>query len=87
MLTIKTTNESLNKALDEITRARDEAKLALHLLSAEAKDKWTELEGRLTQLEGQLNERSEKATEQSAAKVHELASSLRQFVERHVKKH
>jgi hypothetical protein len=85
MLTIKTTNESLNKALDEITRARDEAKLTLHLLSAEAKDKWSELEGKLQQLEGQLSEKGEKATEQSAAKVHELAANLRQFVQSHVK--
>lgn len=85
-MNIKTTNESLNKALDEITRARDEAKLTLHLLSAEAKDRWAELEGKVEQLEGQLSERSEKVTEQSAARVHELAASVRQFVEKHLKK-
>ena len=86
LLTIKTTNESLNKAMDEITRARDEARLTLHLLSSEAKDKWAELEGKVQQLEGQLGQRGEKATEQSAAKVHEVAASVRQFVEKHIKK-
>jgi hypothetical protein len=76
---------SLDKAIDELTRARDEVKVGLHLLSMEAKDKWNELDSRLREIDDDLRVKGEAASEASAEKVHEVAKTVREFVEKNVR--
>lgn len=78
--------ESLNKALDELERARDEARVGLHLLSMEAKEKWSDLESKLLEIDDEVRAKGETASEASAAKVHEVARTVREFVEKNVQK-
>lgn len=76
---------SFDKAIDELTRARDEVKVGLHLLSMEAKEKWSGLESRLREIDDDLRVRGEAASEVSAEKVHEVAKTVREFVEKNVR--
>jgi len=79
----KTSTESFKDAIKNLTKARDEVRLSLHLLSMDGRKKWDELERKLEQ---RIGEKADKVTEASAAKVEELARSLREFVEQHVHK-
>ena len=76
---------SLDNAIDELTRARDEVKVGLHLLSMEAKDKWSELESRILEIDDNLRAKGEAASEVSAERVHEVAKTVREFVEKNVR--
>ena len=80
-----TAKVSLEKALSEITRARDEVRVSVHLLSMEAKEKWNGLESRLREIDDDLRARGQEAGEQSAEKVHEVAKTVREFVDKNVR--
>ena len=75
---------SLEQAVGELERARDEIKVRLHLLSREAKDQWNDLETRLRDLDGELRAKTESASESTAEKVREVAKTVREFVEKNV---
>jgi hypothetical protein len=74
--------QSLEQALGELERARDEIKVRLHLLSREAKNQWDGLEARLRDLDSELRTKTEAASESSAEKVREVAKTVREFVEK-----
>ena len=59
-------------------------RVGLHLLSMEAKEKWNSLESRLLEIDDELRIKGETASEVSAAKVHEVARTVREFVEKNV---
>ena len=59
--------ESFKEALADLGRARDQAKLKLHLLSLDAQSKWTELEGKIENLERSAEHEFEKAANASAS--------------------
>jgi hypothetical protein len=48
------TSDRLHDVANDLRRQRDELKLKLHLLGAEARDEWTTLEKKLEHLEGKL---------------------------------
>lgn len=77
--------QSLDNAIDELTRARDEVRVGLHLLSMEAKERWNGLESKLREIDDDLRVKGEAASETSAEKVHEVAKSVREFVEKNVR--
>ena len=78
-------NHSLTKAVEELTRARDEVKVGLHLLSMDAKEKWKGLESRLLEIDDELRAKGEAMGDTSAEKVHEVAKTVREFIEKNVK--
>ena len=79
----KTSTESFKDAIENLTKARDEVRLSLHLLSMEGKKQWDELERKV---EKRVTEEADKATEATASKAQELARAVRKFVEQHVHK-
>jgi CBS domain-containing protein len=81
MPTAKSMNRTLKRALDELTRARDEAKLELHLLGMDARRMWNDLEARAEALEEELTTKGGRAADASLSKVEELARSIRELVE------
>jgi hypothetical protein len=79
----KTSTESFRDAIENLTKARDEVRLSIHLLSMEGKKKWDELERKVEQ---RVTEEADKVTEVTASKTQELARTVRKFVEQHVHK-
>jgi hypothetical protein len=77
----KTSTESFRDAIEDLTKARDEVRLSLHLLSMEGKEQWNELERKVAQ---RVAEQTDKVTEATASKAQELAHAVREFVEQHV---
>lgn len=67
---------SKRAVLDEIAIARDKARVRVHLLSLEARERWYELEAALDSLEQQLT------SGQGALKVREEAHEIISWVER-----
>jgi CBS domain-containing protein len=78
------TESSLNEALEDLKAARDEARLQLHLLSMEARQRWHELEAKLEALDAEAVDRGEKAARNVVSKARELAGSVRAFIEQNV---
>jgi hypothetical protein len=79
----KASTESFKDAIENLTKARDEVRLSLHLLSMEGKKQWDELERKVEQ---RVAEEADKVTEATASKAQELARTVRKFVEQHVHK-
>jgi hypothetical protein len=50
----RATQRSTQEVLAELAEARDAARLRLHLLSMEARERWVKLEATLQELEGKL---------------------------------
>ena len=71
-----------SEALKELSSARDEARLRLHLLTMEARGRWAELEQRLDSFEQDLVGSGEHATEVTLSKARHLAQSVRAFFKR-----
>ncbi len=86
MATIKESFQSSKEALDELTRARDEARIQIHLLSMEAADRFRELEANLDTLERKVEEGGEKAAEAVSGRVREVTQNVRDFLKRHARR-
>ncbi|MCG6885692.1 MAG: hypothetical protein LJE74_00625 [Proteobacteria bacterium] len=53
--------KKLNEVFDELKQQRDSLRLQIHLASAEAKDKWEELETRWDEIKPKLDQASRDA--------------------------
>lgn len=84
MAKMKKSDSALKEALEDLAAARDEARLQLHLLSMEAREKWSDLEAELEGLDPHSPERTDKAADRFVTLVRELARSVRTFVREHV---
>ena len=82
----RTPRDSFKDAIDGLTQARDEARLGLHLLTLEGKQKWDELEGKATELEMKLGEGAERAAEMHAQRAEELTRVVHAFVDAHIRR-
>jgi len=71
-------------ALRELTLVRDEAKVRLHLLSLDAKQRWDELETAILALEHRANQEGERATDVLADKIRELGHQLGELITSHM---
>jgi CBS domain-containing protein len=67
---------SIQQLLQALQTTRDSARVRIHLLSLEAKERVDELEGKLLTLERALQTGSEKATAGAAAAVDELTHAM-----------
>jgi CBS domain-containing protein len=67
--------------LTEVTAARDEARLRLHLLSMEAKERWYELEAQLDNVEHRLHSSGDKVSEAMLQRARELTRSALRLLE------
>lgn len=66
--------------LEQLTVLRDQAKLQLHLLSLDARQRWSELEAEIEALENRANRDGEKAGEALRETAHGLTRTLNEFV-------
>lgn len=66
--------------LGALSAARNSARMRVHLLSLEARERWHELESRLDRLQARLEHDGERATESAAKLVKELTSSVKELL-------
>jgi CBS domain-containing protein len=67
---------SIHELIQALQAARDSARVRLHLLSLEAKDRFRELEDKLSALEAKLQAGGEKAAAGASATVDELTHAM-----------
>lgn len=71
---------SPKEMLDTLAAARSNARMRVHLLSLEARDRLHELESRLERLQTRIETDGERATETAAKRVRELTQSMRELL-------
>jgi hypothetical protein len=71
---------ALTEILDNLTRARDEARVRAHLLSMEARERWSELETKIEDIQDSAKVRGESSLEEAK----ELARTVEEFVKRNL---
>lgn len=74
-------SDEINKLSEELARERDELRLQLHLLSAEAKEEWHEIEGSLKQFTQQASDVGssiEKMSHDGLDTVKKMGTSLKE---------
>jgi hypothetical protein len=79
------TNKSIpsrQQILDEITAARDQARLSLHLLSMDARTAWNDVERRLLELQGLLEKEGGQLSESVVSSAGQLTRSAREILTR-----
>jgi CBS domain-containing protein len=67
--------------LTEVTAARDEARVRLHLLSMAARERWYELEAQLDNVEHRLHSSGEKVSDAILQRARELTKSALRLLE------
>lgn len=70
--------------LEQLTTLRDEGKVQLHLLSLDAKKRWSELEEQINGLERQTDQEGDKAVGVLKEAASELARALNDFMTKHM---
>ena len=80
------THRSLEATRDELTAARDHARLKIHLLSRDARDTWNELETRIESLEHTFKEQRGKMPKQTWKKIQETRDAVQGFMNKHFKR-
>lgn len=69
--------------LKDLTTLRDEARLQLHLLSMDARQRWDTLEQELTQLEQKLVNDAEHVSETALTSARGFSSTVKNFFKEH----
>ena len=75
----------LARPLDLLSSARDQVRLSLHLLSLDARQKWSELESKILSLENTIGQEAESISETTASAAIDLSGSVKAFVDNHVR--
>jgi CBS domain-containing protein len=76
MLHAESKQRSIQQLIQALQTTRDSARVRMHLLSLEAKDRLTELEGKLLELEKKLQSAGEKVTAGAPAAVDEITHAV-----------
>jgi len=82
---MKTSAFDLSHPLESLTAAREQMRLSLHLLSLDARQKWTELEALILNLESKIGQEAESLSEATANAAIDLSGSVKDFVDDHVR--
>jgi hypothetical protein len=82
---MKTPSIDLSHSIDQLTAARDQVRLSLHLLSLDTRQKWDELEGKILSLENKLGQEAEAVSDATANAAVNLSGSVQAFVDSHVR--
>ncbi|HVU04332.1 MAG TPA: hypothetical protein VHE30_21385 [Polyangiaceae bacterium] len=81
-MSTKESQKALKEAIEELSAARETAKLKAHLFSLDAKRAWEDLEREFTDLRQKIEAQGEQVVETSAASARDLARSIRKLVEK-----
>jgi hypothetical protein len=71
--------------LEALSATREKVRLELHLLSADARQKWDELDAKILALQGEVGSRAEALADKTAEMAMELSDSVKRFVDSHVR--
>jgi CBS domain-containing protein len=77
------TSSSNNDLLRELAAARDEARVKLHLLSLDARDRWHEVEAKIDAFEHGLDRKGEAIGGWANSAARDLTQLIRAFVRAH----
>jgi predicted transcriptional regulator len=66
--------------IDSLTTTRDRARVQLHLLSLEAKQRWRELESKLDSLQSKIERDEERLSDSAINKVRELTQAVKDLL-------
>ena len=80
MQTVEKSDGFRHETLNEMAVLRDEARVRLHLLSMEARQRWQVLEGTLENFEQDLRRRGESASEAVVRAAHKWTQMARDFL-------
>lgn len=75
----------LSHPLETLSAAREQMRLNLHLLSLDARQKWSEFETKILSLESRLGQEAESLSEATASAAIDLSGSVKDFVDNHVR--
>lgn len=75
----------LSHPLETFGAAREQMRLNLHLLSLDARQKWSELETKILNLESKIGQEAESLSEATANAAIDLSGSVKDFVDAHVR--
>ena len=76
--------QARQRAMTQLARLRDEARVKLHLLSIDTRHRWTEIEQSIGALETRAAHEGEKATELLTESARELTRSVGDFMVSHL---
>ncbi|MEI9947961.1 MAG: hypothetical protein WDO74_03020 [Pseudomonadota bacterium] len=82
---MKTPTLDLSGPIETLTAARDQVRVSLHLLSLDARQKWTEFEAKILNLENKIGQEAESLSEATASAAIDLSGSVKDFVDNHVR--
>jgi hypothetical protein len=74
-----------DNVLEALSSTREKVRLELHLLSAEARQKWDELDAKILAFEGEVGSRAETLADKTAEMAMQLSDSVKRFVDTHVR--
>jgi hypothetical protein len=75
-MSVASKTRSLHELVDALQTTRDRARVQLHLLSLDAKDRYHELEGKLVSIEEKLQAGGERVVAEASATVDELTHAV-----------
>jgi hypothetical protein len=75
----------LSHPIEYFSAAREQMRLSLHLLSMDARQKWSELEGKILNIESKIGQEAEAISEATASAAIDLSGSVKEFVDSHVR--
>jgi CBS domain-containing protein len=76
--------QARQRTMTQLARLRDEARVKLHLLSIDTRQRWTEIEQSIVSLEARAAHEGEKATELLTESARELTRSVGDFMVSHL---
>jgi len=82
---MKTSAFDLSHPLQTLSAAREQMRLNIHLLSMDARQKWSEFETKILSLESKLGQEAESLSEATASAAIDLSGSVKDFVDNHVR--
>jgi hypothetical protein len=72
--------------LESLSSTREKVRLELHLLSADARQVWDELDAKIVALQGEVGSRAEVLADKTAEAALQLSDTVKRFVDVHVRK-
>jgi len=82
---MSTSSSESASVLTSLTAAREQMRLELHLLSAEARQRWDDLETKIFAIESEVSSQAEQIADKTATLALQLSDSVRTFVDEHVR--
>lgn len=74
-----------SNVLETLAATREKVRLELHLLTADARKIWDDLDAKILAFEGEVGTRAESLADKTAEAAMQLSDSVKRFVDTHVR--